>query len=216
MQITTIKELRKIYEQPKGRAVSKQLDYLDRHSLKFLKLSPFCILATFGKDGLADATPRGGKPGFIQNSDVKTLLIPDWPGNNRLDSLENIISNQGVGLLFLVPGIKETLRVNGSAEIITDSDLKARFWDKDRLPLSIIKVEIQEVFLHCSKAFIRSALWDPESIQPRSILPSMGEMLKDQTGDPGKIELQQEMEFCLLYTSPSPRDRQKSRMPSSA
>ena len=108
----------------------------------FLKLSPFCILATFGKDGLADATPRGGKPGFIQNSDAKTLLIPDWPGNNRLDSLENIISNQGVGLLFLVPGIKETLRVNGSAEIITDSELKARFWDKDRLPLSIIKVEI--------------------------------------------------------------------------
>ena len=91
MQITTIKELREIYEQPKGRAVSKQLDYLDRHSLKFLKLSPFCILATFGKDGLADATPRGGKPGFIQNSDVKTLLIPDWPGNNRLDSLESVI-----------------------------------------------------------------------------------------------------------------------------
>ena len=116
MQITTIKELRKIYQQPKGRAVSKQLDYLDQHSLKFLKLSPFCILATFGKDGLADATPRGGKPGFIQNSDVKTLLIPDWPGNNRLDSLENIISNQGVGLLFLVPGIKETLRVNGSVQ----------------------------------------------------------------------------------------------------
>lgn len=102
MQITTIKELREIYEQPKGRAVSKQLDYLDRHSLKFLKLSPFCILATFGKDGLADATPRGGKPGFIQNSDVKTLLIPDWPGNNRLDSLENIISHQGVGLQKLL------------------------------------------------------------------------------------------------------------------
>ena len=200
MQITTIKELREIYEQPKGRAVSKQLDYLDRHSLKFLKLSPFCILATFGKDGLADATPRGGKPGFIQNSDVKTLLIPDWPGNNRLDSLENIISNQGVGLLFLVPGIKETLRINGSAEIITDSDLKARFWDKDRLPLSIIKVEIHEVFLHCSKAFIRSALWDPESIQPRSILPSMGEMLKDQTGDPGKIESEQEMELRYSKT----------------
>ena len=150
---------------------------------------------------MADATPRGGKPGFIQNSDVKTLLIPDWPGNNRLDSLENIISNQGVGLLFLVPGIKETLRVNGSAEIITDFDLKARFWDKDRLPLSIIKVEIQEVFLlHCSKAFIRSALWDPESIQPRSILPSMGEMLKDQTGDPGKIESQQEMELRYSKT----------------
>ena len=180
--------------------VSKQLDYLDRHSLKFLKLSPFCILATFGKDGLADATPRGGKPGFIQNSDVKTLIIPDWPGNNRLDSLENIISNQGVGLLFLVPGIKENLRVNGSAEIITDSNLKARFWDKNRLPLSIIKVEIQEVFLHCSKAFIRSALWDPESIQPRSILPSMGEMLKDQTGDPGKIESQQEMELRYSKT----------------
>ena len=101
---------------------------------------------------------------------------------------------------FLVPGIKETLRVNGSAEIITDSDLKARFWDKDRLPLSIIKVEIQEVFLHCSKAFIRSALWDPESIQPRSILPSMGEMLKDQTGDPGKIESQQEMELRYSKT----------------
>ena len=190
MQITTIKELRKIYQQPKGRAVSKQLDHLDQHSIKFLKLSSFCILATFGKDGLADATPRGGKPGFVQYSDVKTWLIPDCPGNNRLDSLENILSNQGVGLLFLVPGIKETLRVNGYAEIIINSELRNCFSDNDLLPLSIIKVDIHEVYLHCSKAFIRSAIWDANSIQPRTILPSMGEMLKDQTGDSGKIESQ--------------------------
>jgi uncharacterized protein len=200
LRITTKQELRKIYKQPKGRPVTKQLDHLDEHAIKFLKLSSFCILATFGKDGLADATPRGGRQGFVHYSDEKTLLIPDWPGNNRLDSLENILFNQGIGLLFLVPGIKETLRVNGFAEIISDSQLKNRFLDKDCLPLSIIKVDIHEVYLHCSKAFIRSALWDSDSIQPRSILPSMREMLKDQTGDPGTIESQQEMEERYLKT----------------
>ena len=185
MRITSEQQLRKIYKQPKGRAVTKQLDHLDQHTLSFLNLSPFCIVATYGKDGLADATPRGGKPGFVKCPNDKTLLIPDWPGNNRIDSLENILCNQGIGLVFLIPGIKETLRVNGLAEIINDTELQNHFLEQDRLPISVIKVDIHEVYLHCSKALIRSELWDVDSIQPRSVLPSMGQMLKDQTGDPG-------------------------------
>ena len=184
MRITSEQQLRKIYKQPKGRAVTKQLDHLDQHTLSFLNLSPFCIVATYGEVGLADATPRGGKPGFVQCPNDKTLLIPDWPGNNRVDSLKNILCNQGIGLVFLIPGIKETLRVNGLAEIINDTELQNRFLEQDRLPISVIKVDIHEVYLHCSKALIRSELWDVDSIQPRSVLPSMGQMLKDQTGDP--------------------------------
>ncbi len=127
MRITSEQQLRKIYKQPKGRAVTKQPDHLDQHTLSFLNLSPFCIVATYGKDGLADATPRGGRPGFVQCPNDKTLLIPDWPGNNRIDSLENILCNQGIGLVFLIPGIKETLRVNGLAGIINDTELQNRF-----------------------------------------------------------------------------------------
>jgi len=194
MRITSEQQLRKIYKQPKGRAVTKQLDHLDQHTLSFINLSPFCIVVTYGEDGLADATPRGGKPGFVQCPNDKTLLIPDWPGNNRVDSLKNILCNQGIGLVFLIPGIKETLRVNGLAEIINDSELQNRFLEQDRLPISVIRVDIDEVYLHCSKALIRSKLWDADSIQPRSELPSMGEILKDQTGDHGTIETQQEME----------------------
>ena len=194
MRITSEQQLRKIYKQPKGRAVTKQLDHLDQHTLSFINLPPFCIVATYGEDGLADATPRGGKPGFVQCPNDKTLLIPDWPGNNRVDSLKNILCNQGIGLVFLIPGIKETLRVNGLAEIINDSELQNRFLEQDRLPISVIRVDIDEVYLHCSKALIRSKLWDADSIQPRSELPSMGEILKDQTGDHGTIETQQEME----------------------
>ncbi len=194
MRITSEQQLKKIYKQPKGRAVTKQLDHLDQHTLSFINLSPFCIVATYGEDGLADATPRDGKPGFVQCPNDKTLLIPDWPGNNRVDSLKNILCNQGIGLVFLIPGIKETLRVNGLAEIINDSELQNRFLEQDRLPISVIRVDIDEVYLHCSKALIRSKLWDADSIQPRSELPSMGEILKDQTGDHGTIETQQEME----------------------
>ena len=194
MRITSEQQLKKIYKQPKGRAVTKQLDHLDQHTLSFINLSPFCIVATYGEDGLADATPRGGKPGFVQCPNDKTLLIPDWPGNNRVDSLKNILCNQGIGLVFLIPEIKETLRVNGLAEIINDSELQNRFLEQDRLPISVIRVDIDEVYLHCSKALIRSKLWDADSIQPRSELPSMGEILKDQTGDHGTIETQQEME----------------------
>ena len=194
MRITSEQQLRKIYKQPKGRAVTKQLDHLDQHTLSFINLSPFCIVATYGEDGLADATPRGGKPGFVQCPNDKTLLIPDWPGNNRVDSLKNILCNQGIGLVFLIPEIKETLRVNGLAEIINDSELQNRFLEQDRLPISVIRVDIDEVYLHCSKALIRLKLWDADSIQPRSELPSMGEILKDQTGDHGTIETQQEME----------------------
>ena len=149
---------------------------------------------TYGQDSFSDATSRCGKPRFVWCPNEKTLLIPDWPGNNRIDSLKNILCHQGIGLVFLIPGIKETLRVNGLAEIIIDPELQNRFLEQERLPISVIKVDIHEIYLHCSKALIRSALWDADSIQHRSVLPSMGKMLKEQTGDPGTIETQEEME----------------------
>jgi uncharacterized protein len=147
-------------------------------------LSPFLLLATTGPDGLGDVTPRGDAPGFVAVEDDRTLLIPDRPGNNRLDSLSNIVERPGVGLLFLVPGLDETLRVNGLAELDVDEGLRARFTVNGKPALAVIRVAVREVYLHCGKAFMRSRLWDPSRhVDPKG-LPSLGEMIRDQAGWP--------------------------------
>ena len=150
-------------------------------------------MATSGRGGTADATPRGGEPGFVQVPDDRTLLIPDRPGNNRLDALENLLVTPEVGLLFLVPGVDETLRVNGSVEIRDDDDLRAGFAVGDRLPAAVLRVAVREVYLHCAKALMRSRLWDPEAQIDRSTLPSLGQMLRDQIGDEVMPEPQRAM-----------------------
>jgi len=185
-------ELRTRYRQPGERARRKQLDQLDPHCRRFVELSPFAVLATAGPDGLADATPRGGEPGFCHVLDEHTLLLPDRPGNNRLDSLSNLITRPGVGLLFLIPGVDETLRVNGTAELRDDEELVARFEVDGRRPKTVIAVTVHEAYLHCGKALMRARLWDPASAVERSTLPSLGEMLRDQLGL-GEAESQEQM-----------------------
>lgn len=193
LKIRTVEQLRAIYKQPSDTAVRKQLLKLDAHCQSFLALSPFMVLATNGLEG-TDATPRGGPSGFVKSVDDCILLIPDWPGNNRLDSLTNILENPQIGLLFLIPGVNETLRINGTAEIRTDVELLERFRTGGRVPLTVLVVEVKEVFLHCAKAFLRADLWDEEAKVERSVLPSLGEMLKDQLQLADQPESQPAME----------------------
>ena len=195
MQITTLESLRSLYGQPRERSLKKQLSTLDAHARRFIELSPFVILASHGSLALPDASPRGGEPGFVRlkSDDGQTLLLPDSPGNNRLDTLENIVETGRLGLLFLIPGIDESLRVNGHATLSTDPDLLARFADTRRPPKLVIEIEVAEVYLHCAKALMRSALWDPAGRVERAVMPSMGEMLKDQIGGDAPAETQAQM-----------------------
>ena len=174
--------LRECYpEQPSERARLKVQRALDGHMRGFIALSPFVCLGSSSADG-ADVTPRGDAPGFVQVLDDTTLLIPDWPGNNRLDTLLNIEANPHVGLLFLIPGFTESLRVNGVAEVSIDQALLERWNVNGKHPRSVVRVSVREAFLHCGKAILRAKLWDESSKVDRSALPPFGQMLKDQTG----------------------------------
>ena len=193
MKIRNIKQLQEIYGYAKGRSKSKQLSRLEQHSINFIGNSPFVVISTANSDGQLDCSPRGGQKGFVLIPDNKALLIPDSKGNNRLDSFVNILSNPHVGCLFLIPGIDETLRVNGKAELLTDDELIAKFDLKMKKPTCFIKISIEEVFLHCAKALMRSSLWSPENAIPRSSLPAMGQMINDQLGDPTEPESHEAM-----------------------
>lgn len=172
-------QLRELYGLPAERARKKVLSELEEHSLNFISLSPFLVVSSTSSDGRMDASPRGGDPGFVKVSKDQ-LFIPDFKGNNRIDSLINISQTGRVGLLFMIPGIDETLRVNGSATITTDPAILSKVDDNGKSPLSCIVVQVEEVFLHCAKAFMRSALWsDKNRIDPKNF-PSIGQMIKDQ------------------------------------
>ena len=171
-------DLRARYRAPSELAIKKQLDHLDHNCRRFIALSPFLCLATAGEKG-TDNSPRGDAPGFVEVVDDRTLLIPDRPGNNRLDSLANIVRNPRVGLLFLIPGVTEMLRVNGRARIVTSPQILERFAVNGRAPAVVILVETEEVFLHCSKALIRSRLWQEDAKVDRKVLPSLGRMIAE-------------------------------------
>lgn len=190
--VESVDELRSLFAQPGERAVRKQLARLDRHCRRFIELSPFVVMAT-GNDGSMDASPRGGAPGFVRVVDESTLWIPDAPGNNRLDSLANLIATGRVGLLFLIPGVDETLRVNGAARISIDPDVLRQAADEKRTPKVVIEVTVEEAYLHCAKALMRSKLWSDESRQDRGVLPTLGEMLAEQTGTTSAPETQEQM-----------------------
>lgn len=174
--------LRTIYPEPTLRARRKCLPALDRHCRDFIALSPFLCLGT-GTEAGADVSPRGDAPGFVQVLDDKTLFIPDRPGNNRLDSLANLVANPRVGLLFLIPGVDETLRVNGIATIVADEALRERCAVGGKLPKSGILVEVHEAYLHCGKALIRARLWRDDYKVERRRLPTLGQMISDQVRD---------------------------------
>jgi len=173
-------QLRTVYPEPRARAAQKVLDHLDVHCRNFIDMSPFCVLSTTGSNGRADASPRGDPPGFVKVLDDRTLLIPDRPGNNQVDSLQNIIEHPVVGLLFFVPGMNETLRVCGAAEIVTDEALLAPLSVGGRAPLSGLRITVKDAFLHCGRALIRSRLWDPDVWIDRSSYPTYGQVLADQ------------------------------------
>ena len=193
MTTLTLSDLRRLYPPAKERSLRKQLSRLDGHCQRFIGLSPFVVLSSAGPGGTLDASPRGGEPGFVQVLDEHTLLIPDAPGNNRLDTLENVAATGRLGLLFLVPGVDETLRINGSAELSTRADWLDRCANERRRPVLVVAVTVQEAYLHCAKALMRSKLWSPASVQPRSCLPTMGEMLRDQIGGDTPAETTDEM-----------------------
>lgn len=180
MRVSDYSELRTVYEPPAPRAAQKVLDHLDVHCRNFIALSPLCVLSTAGASGQADASRRGDPPGFVQVLDDKTLLLPDRPGNNQVDSLQNIVENPGVGLLFFVPGMNETLRVKGKAEIVTDRGLLEPMKMSGRAPVSGLRVTVEETFLHCGRALIRSRMWDPAVRIDRSAYPTYGQVLADQ------------------------------------
>ena len=180
MSLASYEKLRTVYKPPAPRAAQKVIDHLDVHCRNFIALSPLCVLSTADADGQADASPRGDPPGFVRVLDKKTLLLPDRPGNNQVDSLRNIVQNRGVGLLFFVPGMNETLRVKGKAEIVTDGELLEASEVGHRAPLSGLKVTVEEAFLHCGRSLIRSRLWDPDVRIDRSQYPTYGQVLADQ------------------------------------
>ena len=177
-RITDVATLERLYGTPSGAAVEKELDYIHPHYRAMIAASPFVILATGGPDGL-DTSPRGDPAGFVTVDDEKTLLLPDRRGNNRVDSLRNIIANPQVALLFLIPGVGETLRVNGRAVISTAPALLERFAVDGRAPRSVIVVHVDTVFFQCSRAIWRSKLWDPAQHIERSSLPSLGKIVED-------------------------------------
>ena len=191
--IDKVAALRILSPAAKERALKKQLDHLDRHCLRFVELSPLVVLASGNQEGHFDASPRGGEPGFVKAPDRGTLLIPDAPGNNRLDTLQNILGTGRIGLLFLIPGIDETLRVNGKARLIDDAGVLLGFRSEKRTPKLVIEVKVEHVYLHCAKALMRSKLWEPASRVERSVLPTMGQMLNDQTGIQTLPETQEQM-----------------------
>jgi PPOX class probable FMN-dependent enzyme len=214
--IENLGQLRARYAAPGERAVRKQMPRLDVHAQRFVSRSPFCVIASGGQGGsLLDASPRGGAPGFVKVADDgATLLLPDAGGNNRLDTLENLLADPRAALLFMIPGMDETLRVNGTARLRDEPAFCDRFVHERRRPKVVIEVSVREVYLHCAKALMRSQLWEPQSWAPRGAMPPMNQMIHDQMGIGAAVETQEQM--VLRYRAqladeqtPSP-EREKS------
>ena len=171
-----------IYGEPGPVARAKQIDRLDKHCRRFISLSPFLCLGSAAADGRTDVSPRGDPPGFVKVLDDRILAIPDRPGNNRIDSLNNIVETGRLGMIFFIPGIEDTLRVNGTASLSRDPALLQSTAIDGKLPRLAIVVHVEEVFLHCARALKRARLWDATRHVPRDMLPSHGRMIIEQTG----------------------------------
>ena len=178
--ITSKEELRARYGETSERARLKEMRALDHHARNFIAHSPFVLIGSQDAEGRADVTPKGDKPGFVAVLDDATIVIPDRPGNNRLDTWENLLSNPAVGLLFMTPGMNETLRINGKGRLTADAALRERFAVDGKLPITVLVVTVEACYMHCAKAFMRSQLWKPETWPDRSTLPTLGQILADQ------------------------------------
>ena len=190
--IDSLEALRARYRAPTERAQRKVIDRLDDHCRTFIAHAPFVVIGTAAADGgPADVSPRGDRPGFVQVADDRTILIPDRPGNNRLDTLTNILENPEVALIFMIPGFEETLRLNGRASLTDDADLLARLAMGGKPALMAIRVAVREAYMHCNRALRRARLWDEASRPDRGILPGGGRMVHEMaglSGDPAEAE----------------------------
>jgi len=186
-------DLRTIYALPKDRALGKVRRSLDQHCARFVTLSPFCIVSSIDAKGRPELSPRGGPPGFAEVLSPESLLIADRPGNNRLDSLTNLIGNPLVALLFLVPGFDETLRVYGTAEVLAGPEIYKELVLNQPAPKAVLKIKVDRAYFQCAKSLMRAKLWDPQSRVDRSSFPPLGQILKEQLGDDNPAESQDEM-----------------------
>jgi PPOX class probable FMN-dependent enzyme len=180
-------DLATIYPDPSPRVIAKARPEIDAHARKFIAMSPFCVLATSGSDGSVDASPRGGNPGFVHVAGPNRLLMPDRSGNNRIDSFRNIVEGAGfVQLIFFVPGIDETLRVGGRGKLSADPELLASMVEFGKPPRAVLHIDVREAYFHCGKALMRSKLWSPDARVEREVMPSIGQVIYDQTrlGEP--------------------------------
>ena len=187
MELKDPNSVRAHYGEPSHLAKAKQLSHLDRHCRAFIQLSPFLVISTSDAEGRADSSPRGDAPGFVAVPDDTTLIIPDRTGNKRADTILNLTLRPNIGILFMVPGINETLRVNGRASVTLDTAMLAPLTVAGKAPTSALVVTIEEVYFHCGKALIRAELWNHERHVQRSSFPSLGKILADQIAD-GKTE----------------------------
>ena len=185
--------LDQLYRQPGKLVLDKVLDHVEKHARAFIGLSPFCVVSSAGPDGAIDVSPRGGEPGFVHVSeDGRTLYLPDRPGNNRLDTIRNLLSGPGrIGLMFMIPGFDDVLRVNGRASATADPDLLAKFVEFGKTPRLVLMIAVEEAFLHCPKAIMRARLWEADAQVERSALPSGAEMIFDQL-EMGKVPVPNE------------------------
>jgi uncharacterized protein len=187
-------DLASIYPKPSPRVIAKARPEIDSHAKNFIAMSPFCVLATSGSDGSVDASPRGGNPGFVNVAGPNRLLMPDRSGNNRIDSFRNIVEGSGfVQVIFFVPGIDETLRVSGKGKLSAEPELLAAMKEFGRLPRAVLHISVREAYFHCGKALLRAKLWSPETRVERSVLPSISQVVHDQT-KLGEPETQAEVE----------------------
>jgi PPOX class probable FMN-dependent enzyme len=177
-------ELQALYEKPSAIVARKQIDHLDEHCRRYLALCRFVLVASADRDGRADVTPRGGPAGFVSVLDDQTVAIPDATGNRRLDTFRNVLQTGRAGLLLLLPGRGQTLRINGRACVSTDPDLLGSLTAVGKPPRAALVLRAEEVFTHCPKAFVRSGLWDPETWPAKDEQPSPAAMLRDHVGDP--------------------------------
>jgi PPOX class probable FMN-dependent enzyme len=180
-------DLATIYPAPSPRVIAKARPEIDAHAAKFIAMSPFCVLATSGPDGSVDASPRGGNPGFVHLASPTQILLPDRSGNNRIDSFRNILEGSGqLQLIFLVPGIDETLRVGGTGKLSAEPGLLASMEEFGKLPRAVLSIAVREAYFHCGKALMRSKLWSPETKVDRAALPSISQIIHEQTklGEP--------------------------------
>jgi PPOX class probable FMN-dependent enzyme len=179
-RITTAAQLDALYGAPAGNSLAKEIPYISASYRKFIEAAPFVVVATSGPEGL-DCSPRGDPAGFVRVRDRNTVLIPDRRGNNRVDTLRNLVEDPRISLLFLIPGVGETLRINGRAEIVTDPALRESFALQGKAPVSVLVVTAERVYYQCPKALIRARLWHPEARIARSELPSGGDILAEIT-----------------------------------